>query len=188
MPKYYLEWKERYLDWNQQAAFMPECHMWYKTSNLIYYLHHLRHFIIKEEGSFLALHHEPIPATEFVRFPDDGSYMCEGIGDWNIHLDMILLCLNILLEVKPVEESCFQNLIDVELKMLEKVNVLLQCTTQEHNLMTRQKFEAMYKLTWGEYPALDYKSMPVVVVYFAERVDLVCRTVVRYKHRFLMWH
>lgn len=186
MPNYYIEWKERYVDWNKQAAVIPQSLMWYKTSNLIYYLHQLRHFIVNNEDSFLVLQHEPIPATEHCRFPDDESYLCEGIGDWNIQLDIILVCLSIMMEVKPVEESGFKNMMEVELKMIEKINLLLQCVSQENNLMTRKKFEGMYHLNWREYAVLDYESMPMMVVYFAERFDKVCRTIARYKYRFLI--
>lgn len=178
-------WNEHYVQWNMQAPIIPQSFMWYQTNNLIYYLHHLRRCVLSNENEYLILQHEAIPATEYCRFPNDASYMCEAIGDWNIHFDTLSAYLNILTGVKALENSRFQTIDQVEIMVLEKVNVLLQCASQKKNLMTQARFEEMYSLAWREYIVLDYKSMPFIVVGVIERVDNIRRTVGRYKHRFL---
>lgn len=181
MKPYGMQLEKCYNNWDTQFPLIPESLMWYRTNNLIYYLHHLRHYIMDNEHSFPILLHYPIPATEYCRFPDDTSYMCEGIGDWNMHLDFILLCVNILKKVKCIEDSHFKTFGEVEMVILEKINVLLQSVTQEDNLMTRARFEEMYKLVWVEYFVFDYKSMPVVITRTLHRMDKLWQIVARYK-------
>ncbi|KAI9255440.1 hypothetical protein EDC94DRAFT_696533 [Helicostylum pulchrum] len=173
--------KGYYQNWRQQSPFIPQTLKWYHVNDMMIYLHRMRSHIF-ERSNIPNLLSCDAPVAENYRFPKDTSYMCEGIGNWNIYLDKLLLCLSILKNSKRMQESDFKTIGQVELFALEMINHLLQSIAQTENLLTCQTFEEMYKIVWIENIIfVDYQSLPVVVASILQRVDKLWHTVAQYK-------
>lgn len=172
--------KAYYQNWQIHSLYIPHLHKWYRVNELMNYLQKLRSYFL--EGANLPnnlINHE-IPIAEYERFPSDTSYMCEGIGEWNVHFDKLQLCLSILRRSKRLDESIFETIGEVEMFALERINLLMRCIAQESNLLTRDKFEKMYGLEWVVNNGfVDYHAMPVLIVGILQRVDKLWHIVAR---------
>jgi hypothetical protein len=141
-----------YQNWEKKSIYITPSLQWYHVDTLVNYLHETRCCLINKNPFIQWPKSVPTPlATQRVRFPDNISYMCEGIGNWHVQLDLLLLSLNIISNPKRIETSEFKSIGQVEMYAFEKINSLLQSIVQVENLITRERFEKVFfELNWIE--------------------------------------
>lgn len=203
-----------YENWESQSIYITPSLYWYNVNQLVNNLHEIRSCIIsgtnnssndmKTKSRLLSLLsqlqqiQQTVPATRTTRFPNDTTFLCEGISNWHVDLDLLSLALNSMtLEEKKGKKRQllgFETMGQVEMFAIEKINLILTSIAgdQNNNLITRQRFEQeLYGLNWVErrefvlflgYKVLldkdNYKITSLVVARFLKRVDKILHQII----------
>ncbi|KAI8977633.1 hypothetical protein BDF20DRAFT_836415 [Mycotypha africana] len=149
-----------YTNWETHILPSLSLFRWYKLSDVVDYLHNIRDTVILFENrpdakSIQKPVHYPLPASLNQRFPEHEIYLCEGIGDWHLKLDLLRLLsaklFNKIYNNNSIEnenDSLFNSTGHIEICILKVSNQLLQLIEQRTDLITRSKFELRYNLLW----------------------------------------
>lgn len=168
-----------YANWGYQSKLIPSNLHWYTVNNMIDYLHGVRQRVIEKRQRWYNLETLHAPLNRNTRFPFGTVYLCEGIGDWSMHFDLLHWSLYILDNETRLEKSGFDDIGQVETYAIDKINELFKSITKLDNLVTQERYEKMLELIWTEKKSwfvllawCDDKGMiPVMVTGLFERMD-----------------
>ncbi|CAO3633303.1 unnamed protein product [Cunninghamella blakesleeana] len=130
---------------------------WYKVDTITAVLQNLRNIIIDTPGK-ISIHYKcPIEPTQCLfdkdrRFPNDGIYICDGIGDLMGKLDVLSLTYSLISYPNRLERQYWdiESQGEAEIFLLSQINQFLNLIEQSKDTFDRQYFEQYYVLEWSE--------------------------------------
>ncbi|KAI7881166.1 hypothetical protein K492DRAFT_194549 [Lichtheimia hyalospora FSU 10163] len=153
-----------YTGWNQRMQAISRLR-WYNVSDLTECCHQLRTLLLSPE--FLdnvaqdarPFHQQRLtnllqggecPASHIQRFPIDGLYVCEGIGEWGLRVDRLQMTLHLALFPERLQRMYpnIQSPGDAELTVFDALHDILECIGGMVDVIDRNEFEERYHLNW----------------------------------------
>jgi hypothetical protein len=152
-----------YLHWQRKVVSVDPLH-WYSTTILIQYLQAVSDYITNagEDAHIAAsipqLARIHIPAGRRVRFPEEGRYICESFGGFNVELFRLSLALNVMANVKkiPREYPHYKTIGEAEVYALDRIDhmlVVIALEANQVNIFQRRNFEKRHNIVWEENAA-----------------------------------
>lgn len=152
-----------YTNWEDISPLLSSLY-WYSVQDLVKYLHDLKRYIIRTPAKFSETHapklpEKAAPAKRHERFPGRGSYLCEGIGNWNVELNLLELSAYVMINQNRITRDypSYKTPGEAEVYAITKINQLLQIIHQNqvqedyHQApitFGQQEFEEYYGLIW----------------------------------------
>ncbi|KAI8974358.1 hypothetical protein BDB01DRAFT_405937 [Pilobolus umbonatus] len=142
-----------YTNWEKYSTLISSFE-WYSVIDTIKHLQGIRSFIINTPdklSSIYAPQLNPIELTNVSRFPDEG-YLCEGIGDWHLKLDLLHLTLSTLYHHNKMtrEYEDFKTIGQAEKYCMILIHDLLTSIYAMTEVVRQDTFETKYGLKWDQ--------------------------------------
>jgi hypothetical protein len=130
---------------------------WYLASDVLKYVYQLRNYILKTPGKLSPVYVptlKPYDKHKLFqhRFPGGQYFICEGIGDWNYHLQRIQLLTSIVTNTNRILRGYedINTIGEAETALLGGISQVIQAYESAESLIDQVTFEERYELTWSE--------------------------------------
>lgn len=130
---------------------------WYLASDVLKYVHELRNYILQTPGKLSPVYAPTLKPYDKLklfqhRFPSDQYFICEGIGDWNHHLQRIQLLTSVVTNTNRILRGYedINTVGEAETALLGGIAQVIQEYESVESLIDQAVFEDRYELTWIE--------------------------------------
>lgn len=105
-----------------------------------------------QEHDIIERDTQGLPAKENQRFPSDGIYICEAIGEWGLKLDRLALMSNIMVNTNRLERRYphVDTAGELEERGMVLIHELMRMIVDRVDFINRQTFETRYNLKWQQ--------------------------------------
>ncbi|KAI9251895.1 hypothetical protein BDA99DRAFT_425746, partial [Phascolomyces articulosus] len=144
-----------YNNWDCKMDIITNHLRWYRTADLITFVHQVCEFVIRSIGRMSEAYapnliQSECPARPNVRFPQNDLYICEGVGGWSYRINTLLLALSIVLHPNKLHRGYpeVETPGDAEMALLASAADVIGSIERLQDIIDRNTFEQRYEIQW----------------------------------------